>query len=76
MFEALDLPTLSIVLLLALVGILASGVWIAIALGLVGLLAMVLTTSVPIGSVMATRVWDSAASWQIAALPLGTTSIR
>ena len=70
MFAGIDLATLSIILLLALVAILASGVWIAIGLGLVGLLAMLLTTDVPIGSVLATRVWDSAASWQIAALPL------
>jgi C4-dicarboxylate transporter, DctM subunit len=60
MIAGLDLPILSIILLL----------WIAIGLGLVGLLAMVLTTTVPIGSVMAAKVWDSAASWQIAALPL------
>ncbi len=66
----MDLATLSIVLLLALVGILASGVWIAVALGLVGLIAMIATTNVPIGGVLAARVWDSAASWQIAALPL------
>jgi C4-dicarboxylate transporter, DctM subunit len=70
MMAGLDLPILSIILLLSLFVILASGVWIAIGLGLVGLLAMVLTTSVPIGSVMAAKVWDSAASWQIAALPL------
>jgi C4-dicarboxylate transporter, DctM subunit len=70
MIAGLDLPTLSIVLLLTLCVILASGVWIAIGLGLVGLLAMVLTTSVPIGGVLAAKVWDSAASWQIAALPL------
>ena len=70
MVGAFDLPTLSILLLFALVLILASGVWIAIGLGLVGLLAMVLTTPVPIGSVLAAKVWDSAASWQIAALPL------
>jgi C4-dicarboxylate transporter, DctM subunit len=66
----MDLVTLAIVLLAALIGILASGVWIAIGLGLVGLLAMWLTTNIPIGAVLATRVWDSAASWQIAALPL------
>jgi C4-dicarboxylate transporter, DctM subunit len=70
MFAVIDLPTLSILLLVALLVILASGVWIAIGLGLVGLLAMVLTTNVPIGTVLATKVWDSAASWQIAALPL------
>jgi C4-dicarboxylate transporter, DctM subunit len=66
----MELTTLAIVLLVALIGILASGVWIAIGLGLVGLLAMWLTTNIPIGAVLATRVWDSAASWQIAALPL------
>jgi tripartite ATP-independent transporter DctM subunit len=70
MVAGLDLPTLSIVLLFALTIILASGVWIAIGLGLVGLLAMVLTTPVPVGNVLATKVWDAAASWQIAALPL------
>jgi C4-dicarboxylate transporter, DctM subunit len=70
MFSALDLPTLSIVLLGALIAILGSGVWIAVGLSLVGLLAMVLTTNVPIGGVLATRVWDAAANWQIAALPL------
>ncbi len=66
----MELTTLAIVLLLALLGILASGVWIAIGLAIVGLIAMVLTTNIPIGGVLATRVWDSAASWQIAALPL------
>jgi C4-dicarboxylate transporter, DctM subunit len=66
----MELTTLAIVLLVALIGILASGVWIAVGLGIVGLIAMVLTTNIPIGAVLATRVWDSAASWQIAALPL------
>ena len=66
----MELTTLAIVLLIALIGILASGVWIAVGLGIVGLIAMVLTTNIPIGAVLATRVWDSAASWQIAALPL------
>lgn len=66
----LDLIQLSLVLLLFLVGILASGVWIALGLGLVGLLAMVLTTPVPIGQVLATTVWSASASWTLAALPL------
>ena len=67
-----DLPTLSILLLLALVAILASGIWIAIGLGLVGLIAMVLTApaSVPIAQVLATSVWAASASWTLAALPL------
>ena len=68
--NTIDLSTLSILLLCALLVILASGVWIAVGLGIVGLLAMMMTTQVPIGTVLATKVWDSAASWQIAALPL------
>ena len=50
--------------------ILASGVWIAVALGLVGFIAMMLTTDVPIGAVLATTVWSASASWTLAALPL------
>ncbi|GLI24932.1 tripartite ATP-independent transporter DctM subunit [Xanthobacter flavus] len=65
-----DLIQLSIVLLVFLIAILASGVWIALGLGLVGLLAMVLTTPVPIGQVLATTVWSASASWTLAALPL------
>lgn len=66
----MSLPELSLVLLLFLVGVLASGVWIAVGLGLVGLLAMNIVTSVPIGQVMATTVWSATASWTLAALPL------
>ncbi|MGO4173372.1 TRAP transporter large permease [Bosea sp. TAF32] len=66
----MTLPVLAIVLLGFLVVILASGVWIAVGLGLVGLLAMVLVTDVPIGQVLATTVWSASASWTLAALPL------
>jgi tripartite ATP-independent transporter DctM subunit len=65
-----DLATLSLVLLASLLIILASGIWIAVGLGLVGLLAMVLTTSVPFANVLATTVWSASASWTLAALPL------
>ena len=67
-----DLPliNLSIILLTVMIAILASGVWIAVALGLVGLVAMVLTTPVPVGAVLATSVWSASASWTLAALPL------
>lgn len=67
---SLALPELSLILLGFLVLILASGVWIAVGLGLVGLLAMVLTTDIPIGQVLATTVWSASASWTLAALPL------
>jgi len=66
----MSLPVLSLVLLGFLVLILASGVWIAVGLGLVGLLAMWLVTDVPIGQVLATTVWSSASGWTLAALPL------
>ncbi len=66
----LDLPTLSLVLLASLVLLLGSGIWIAVGLGLVGMLAMVLTTQVPFGQVLATTVWSASASWTLAALPL------
>lgn len=66
----LDLPTLSLVLLASLILLLGSGIWIAVGLGLVGMLAMVLTTQVPFGQVLATTVWSASASWTLAALPL------
>ena len=61
---------LALILLAALIIILGSGVWIAVAIGIVGLIAMVLSTSVPVGAVLATTVWSSSASWSLAALPL------
>src|SRR5207302_9271733 len=56
---------LSILLLGFMVVVLAGGVWIAVTLGLVGLVAMALTTSVPIGSVLATTTWSASASWTL-----------
>src|SRR4029078_13000243 len=70
MFADLGLVHLAIVLLVALIVILGAGVWIAVGLGLIGFVAMLLTTSVPIGSVLATTVWSASASWTLAALPL------
>ena len=70
MLPSLDIVQLSIVLLLFLIAVLASGVWVAIGLGLLGFAAMVLSTDVPIGQVLATSVWSATASWTLAALPL------
>ena len=70
MATGLGLVELSLLLLMFMIAILASGVWISIGLALVGLLAMVLTTNVPIGTVLATTVWSASASWTLAALPL------
>jgi tripartite ATP-independent transporter DctM subunit len=70
MFATPGMAELSIILLAFMVVVLAGGVWIAVTLGLVGLVAMVLTTSVPVGSVLATTTWSASASWTLAALPL------
>jgi len=70
MLHDLGLVNLSLVLLTLLILILGSGVWIAVGLGLTGLAAMMLTTSVPVGAVLATSVWSASASWTLAALPL------
>ena len=66
----LGLVNLSLILLVVLVVILSTGVWISVALGLIGLIAMLLTTNVPVGAVLATTVWSASASWTLAALPL------
>jgi C4-dicarboxylate transporter, DctM subunit len=70
MFPAIGLPELSIILLALMIVILASGNWIAVALGLIGFAAMLITTTVPIGNVLATSVWSASAQWTLAALPL------
>src|SRR5215210_2944142 len=70
MLADLGLVQLAILLLGVLILFLASGVWIAISLGIVGFAAMLFTANVPIGNVLATTVWSASASWTLAALPL------
>ncbi|MBM1170563.1 TRAP transporter large permease [Microvirga arabica] len=70
MFADLGLVTTATILLGLLMGLLALGVWIGIALLIVGFAAILMVTSVPIGPVLATTVWSSSASWSLAALPL------
>jgi C4-dicarboxylate transporter, DctM subunit len=70
MFANIPMAELSIILLGFMIVVLAGGVWIAVTLGLVGLVAMALTTTVPIGAVLATTTWSASASWTLAALPL------
>jgi tripartite ATP-independent transporter DctM subunit len=70
MIGELGLVGLAGVLLGLLFVLLAAGVWIAVALFLVGFAAIWFTTPVPIGQVLATSVWSASASWTLAALPL------
>jgi len=70
MFAHPGMAELSIILLGFMIAVLAGGVWIAVTLGLVGFVAMALTTTVPLGSVRATTTGSASASWTLAALPL------
>ncbi|UEM20305.1 TRAP transporter large permease subunit [Skermanella mucosa] len=66
----MDPLILSAVLIILLLLLLASGIWVALSLLAVGLIAMVFFTSAPSGLVMATTVWGASASWTLTALPL------
>lgn len=66
----MDIITLAAVLIGILFLILGAGVWIAVALGAVGLIAIVLKISTPPGAVLATSVWQAANSWDLTALPM------
>jgi len=70
MIADLGLVPIAAILFGLLALLLAFGVWIGIALFIVGFAAILMVTSVPIGPVLATTVWASSASWSLAALPL------
>jgi C4-dicarboxylate transporter, DctM subunit len=70
MFADLGLVPVAAILFGLLAVLLAFGVWIGIALFIIGFAAILLVTNVPIGPVLATTVWASSASWSLAALPL------
>ncbi len=61
---------LSILLVVVLFALLGSGVWVAFSLMAVGIVAIELFTTAPVGQVMATRVWGASNSWALAALPM------
>ena len=49
---------------------LASGLWIGLALSAVGLIAMNVATTRPVGDSMVLTIWGSTSSWTLTALPL------
>ena len=64
-------PTLVTLALLAIMAVLLSaGLWVGFSLLGVGLAGMVLFTSAPAGTVMATTVWGASGNWALTALPL------
>ena len=57
-------------LIFALFALLASGVWIGLALAGVAWIGMELFSTRPAGDAMAVTIWGSASSWTLTALPL------
>ncbi len=66
----MELWAVSLVLLVVLAALLGSGLWIAIALLGVAIVAMTAFTHSPAGPLMATTIWGSSSSWSLTPLPL------
>ncbi len=66
----MDLSLIALFLGLGMLAALASGIWVAVALFVVALAAMITLISVPAGPVLATTVWGAANSWDLTALPM------
>ncbi|MDB5999770.1 MAG: C4-dicarboxylate transporter permease, partial [Rhizobacter sp.] len=64
------LLTVGVVLLVAMLVLLAGGVWIGMTLGIVGWLGQVLFTTTPPGKNLFSAFWESNVSWELAALPM------
>lgn len=62
--------TLTLVLLIALIVLLGSGVWVAFSLMALGWLGISQFTSIPAGDVMASNIWSASHSWELTALPM------
>src|SRR5690606_39047977 len=61
---------LSLILIITLIGSLALGVWVSVALFVTGVVGILLFSSAPLTNVLATNIWSSSAEWSLAALPL------
>lgn len=66
----MDLLTVSLVVGVLLLLLLAAGLWVSLALMTAGLAAIFLMVSVPPGAVMTTTVWGAVNSWDLTALPM------
>ncbi len=63
-------PMIAVFLLGCLLLCLSAGLWVAISLGSIALLALSLFSNAPAGLVMATTLWGHSHSWALTALPL------
>ncbi|MBA3325445.1 MAG: TRAP transporter large permease subunit [Rhodobacteraceae bacterium] len=66
----MDIAVISIILLVVLFGFLLSGLWVGFSLMAVGIVALELATSAPVGQVFARRVWGAMNNWDLTALPM------
>jgi C4-dicarboxylate transporter, DctM subunit len=66
----MDLLPLTGLLLILLFVLLGSGIWIAMALAILGFVAMAVQVSAPPGAVMATSFWSASNGWDLTALPM------
>ncbi|MBL8588497.1 MAG: TRAP transporter large permease subunit [Methylobacteriaceae bacterium] len=66
----MDVVQTALVLILLLFVILGGGLWIALALGAIGFLAMAMKVAAAPGPVLATSIWQSIAGWDLTALPM------
>jgi C4-dicarboxylate transporter, DctM subunit len=66
----MDGALLSIVLIVFLFLLLATGLWVALTLALVGVIGIALSSQASPGAVFATSVWGASSSWTLTALPL------
>lgn len=63
-------PVTALTLLVVLIGLLASGIWVAVSLSIVGLVGLVFFSNAPSGLILATTFWGHSHSWALTALPL------
>ncbi|MCR8726219.1 TRAP transporter large permease subunit [Frigidibacter sp. SLM-1] len=63
-------PLMALVLLALLIGLLALGLWVALALLVTALVAMAAFSNAPVGLVLATTLWGSGHNYALTALPL------
>ena len=63
-------PFIALTLLAILITLLATGLWVAVSLSIVGLVGIVAFSNAPSGLIMATTFWGHSHSWALTALPL------
>ena len=66
----MEAGTLSVILFATLLGLLATGIWVGPVLLAVGFIAIEFFTPAPVGSLLASTVWDASWNWALTALPL------